>query len=168
MTSAVTAAGPGLTAVRWWDVPELVELERALFPDDAWTATAWWSELAQSASRTYVLLRDDVSGRVAGYAGVAVTGAVADVMTVAVSPHRRGCGLGRRLVDALVVVAADRGAHQMVLEVRADNVAAQRLYAAAGFERIAVRRGYYRGVDAWVLRRRPLVSGAAAVGSVQA
>jgi ribosomal-protein-alanine N-acetyltransferase len=42
----------------------------------------------------------------------------------------------------------------VLLDVRADNVAAQALYARAGFERIAVRRGYYRpgGTDALVLR----------------
>ncbi len=42
--------------------------------------------------------------------------------------------------------------------MRADNVAAQRLYERHGFKRIAVRRGYYRtadgSVDAWVMRRR--------------
>jgi ribosomal-protein-alanine N-acetyltransferase len=42
----------------------------------------------------------------------------------------------------------------VLLEVRADNAAAQALYAGAGFERIGVRRGYYRpgGTDALVLR----------------
>jgi ribosomal-protein-alanine N-acetyltransferase len=43
----------------------------------------------------------------------------------------------------------------VLLEVRADNEPAQRLYERLGFERIAVRRGYYQpGVDGWVLRRR--------------
>jgi [ribosomal protein S18]-alanine N-acetyltransferase len=40
--------------------------------------------------------------------------------------------------------------------VRAENTVAQQLYARHGFERIGVRRGYYRpgGTDAHVLRRR--------------
>jgi ribosomal-protein-alanine N-acetyltransferase len=45
-----------------------------------------------------------------------------------------------------------------VLEVRADNEPAIALYRREGFERIAVRRRYYEpeGVDAWIMRRRPL------------
>jgi ribosomal-protein-alanine N-acetyltransferase len=41
-----------------------------------------------------------------------------------------------------------------VLEVRASNTAAQRLYAGAGFERRGKRRGYYAdGEDAIVMGR---------------
>ena len=45
-----------------------------------------------------------------------------------------------------------------MLEVRADNAAAIRLYRRHGFERLAVRRGYYQpgDVDAWVMRLRPV------------
>ena len=44
----------------------------------------------------------------------------------------------------------------VLLEVRAENTAAQSLYEKAGFERIGIRRGYYRpgGTDALVLRLR--------------
>jgi ribosomal-protein-alanine N-acetyltransferase len=150
-------APAGLQLVRWWDLPELVEQERVLFAEDAWSEATWWGELAQGAARRYLLDRDPASGAVLGYAGVALNGPDADVMTVAVAPAAQGRGLGRRLTEALVDVAADAGASQLLLEVRADNVPAQRLYARSGFERIAVRRGYYRdGVDAWILRRRPL------------
>jgi [ribosomal protein S18]-alanine N-acetyltransferase len=187
--------GPGLNPdprpVRWWDVPELVALERRLFGDDAWSEATWWGELAQvpaaarppssgrpsplvhgdvasggpeatpvhgsARGRRYLVDRDPASGAVRGYAGVALNGPDADVMTVAVAPEEQGHGLGRRLTEALVDVAADEGASQLLLEVRADNALAQRLYARLGFERIAVRRGYYAGgVDAWIMRRRPL------------
>ena len=147
----------GLQPVRWWDVPELVVLEHVLFKEDAWSEPTWWGELAQGPARRYLLDRDPASGAVRGYAGVALNGSDADVMTVAVAPGAQGRGLGRRLTQALVDVAADAGASQLLLEVRADNLPAQRLYAGTGFERIAVRRRYYRdGVDAWILRRRPL------------
>ena len=146
-----------LEPVRWWDLPELVALERRLFADDAWSEATWWGELAQSGSRRYLLERDPTSGAVRGYAGIAVNGPDADVMTVAVAPDAQGHGVGGYLLAALVDAAAESGATQLLLEVRADNVPAQRLYARTGFERIAVRRGYYSGgVDAWILRRRPL------------
>jgi ribosomal-protein-alanine N-acetyltransferase len=44
----------------------------------------------------------------------------------------------------------------MLLEVRADNERAQRLYARYGFEQIARRRGYYGDTDGLVMRLRPL------------
>lgn len=160
-----------LRPVRWWDVEPLVELERVLFGADAWTAPTWWSELAQP-NRWYTCVQlPERAGEIAGYAGAAVNGAQADVMTIAVATWAQGRGLGAQLLDALVGAVADRGASELLLEVRSDNTAAQRLYARHGFERIAVRRGYYQpggahgssGADAWIMRLRPVrpaVSGA--------
>lgn len=140
--------------VRWWDVEQLAALERELFDSDAWSAETWWSELA-ATGRWYACAVDE-GDRVAGYAGASVSGSEADVMTIAVAPWAQGQGLGGRLLTALVDAVRERGATQLMLEVRADNAAAQRLYARHGFERIAVRRGYYDGLDAWIMRLRPL------------
>jgi ribosomal-protein-alanine N-acetyltransferase len=145
-----------LRPMRWWDVEPALPLEQALFGAEAWTAETWWAELAQPG-RHYVVghTPDD---ELVGYAGVLVSGAEADVMTVAVDPRHQGSGHGRVLMRHLLDVAAGRGAQQVLLEVRADNLAAQRVYERLGFERIAVRRGYYRSaegsVDAWVMRLR--------------
>jgi ribosomal-protein-alanine N-acetyltransferase len=64
------------------------------------------------------------------------------------------------LLDALVAEAARQGATSVLLEVRADNPAAIRLYERTGFERIAVRRRYYQpgDIDAHVMRLRPVPS----------
>jgi ribosomal-protein-alanine N-acetyltransferase len=143
-----------LRSMRWWDVEALLPLERRLFPDDPWSAELFWSELAGvPATRWYVVAED--AGEPVGYAGLRVVD-VAEVQTLGVAPHRRREGLGSLLLRALLGEAERRGAREVLLEVRADNVAAQRLYAAAGFERLAVRRGYYAGgrVDAIVLRAR--------------
>lgn len=156
-----------LRPLRWWDVASLVPLERQLFDADAWSAETWWGELAQGARRWYrVVELAERPGEVAGYAGVALNGPDADVMTVAVAPWAQGRGVGGVLVRALVGAASQAGAAQLVLEVRADNAAAQRVYARHGFERIAVRRGYYDGIDAWVMRLRPVRAVTAGMGSV--
>jgi len=146
---------PLLRAMRWWDVEEVVALERTLFGETAWSAEAFWSELA-APGRWYVVAQDG-DGPVLGYAGLAATGGDdADVQTVAVAPEAQGRGLGGALVDALVARARTRGATAVLLEVRADNERAQRLYAARGFTRIGVRRRYYQpgDVDALVMRLR--------------
>jgi ribosomal-protein-alanine N-acetyltransferase len=150
----IVVMGVTLRRMRWWDLEAVHALETALFPDP-WSVETFWSELAHvPESRHYVVAEDD--GEVVGYAGMVATGHQADVQTVAVRADRQGRGLGGELLRALLDEARRRGAGEVFLEVRAENVAAQELYARHGFERIGVRRGYYRpgGTDAFVLRLR--------------
>ncbi|MDE9367186.1 ribosomal protein S18-alanine N-acetyltransferase [Luteipulveratus sp. YIM 133132] len=142
-----------LREMRWQDIDRLVELERELFADDAWTANSWWGELAGRPRRAYVVAEREE--KVVGYAGVDQGGDVADVMTVAVAPGAQGSGLGQRLLDWMVTTATGSGAESLMLEVRADNAPARKLYDRNGFEQISVRRRYYQpgDVDALILRR---------------
>ncbi|GAB4063472.1 ribosomal protein S18-alanine N-acetyltransferase [Angustibacter speluncae] len=147
------STAPALRPLRWWDVPAVHALEEQLFDPDTWSPETFWAELA-APGRWYVLA--ERAGEVVGYAGLAASGAEADVQTVAVAPSAQGTGVGRVLLDALVAEAARRGAAAVLLEVRADNVAARTLYERTGFERIGVRRRYYQpgDVDAHVMRLR--------------
>ena len=52
---------------------------------------------------------------------------------IVVAPARRGQGLGRTLVDALLAWGQDGGAHTAYLSVMRDNAVALRLYAGRGF-----------------------------------
>jgi ribosomal-protein-alanine N-acetyltransferase len=142
--------------MRWWDVAAAHRLEVELFPDP-WSVETFWSELAHVPETRYYVVATDGT-MVAGYAGLAVAGGTADVQTVAVAAGLQGRGLGRRLLEDLLAEARRRDAVEVLLEVRSENEAAQRLYATAGFERIGVRRGYYQpgGTDAVVMRLRRL------------
>ena len=166
-----------IAAMRWWHLERLAALDAQLFGPDVWSVETFWSELA-APDRYFVVARpagtadrpDPTTEPILGYAGIALggragTGAPADVQTVAVAPHVQGRGIGRLLVEHLIVAAARRGAGSLLLEVRADNRSAITLYQSVGFERLSVRRGYYRpGLDAWVMRLRPL-PGATTTGS---
>jgi ribosomal-protein-alanine N-acetyltransferase len=139
--------------LRWTDIDAVVSLERELFPDDAWSPASLWSELAARPRRCYVVTEDD-EGAVAGYAGVDLGGEVADVMTMAVARRAQGSGLGRRLLEELVARAEADHAAYLMLEVRADNQPARKLYESRGFDLLSVRRRYYQpgDVDAHVMR----------------
>ena len=141
-----------LREMTWRDIPALAELEPALFADDAWSEQSWWAELAARPRRSYVVVEQ--GGAVVGYAGVDRGGEVADVMTLAVATAAQGQGVGKVLMDWLIVEARRGGAEHLMLEVRADNVAAQRLYSMAGFVMLTVRRRYYQpgDVDAHIMR----------------
>ncbi|MFR9676317.1 ribosomal protein S18-alanine N-acetyltransferase [Streptomyces sp. TR06-5] len=145
--------------MRWWDIAPVLGLEAALFPQDAWTAGMFWSELAHArgpgATRRY-LVAEAADGTLAGYGGLAAVDGTGDIQTIGVLPRHEGTGLGARLLTALLTAAEDDFACDAVLlEVRVDNERAQRLYRRFGFETIGVRRGYYQpgNIDAHVMRR---------------
>jgi ribosomal-protein-alanine N-acetyltransferase len=136
--------------MRWWHIDAVTALERELF-DDAWSAEMFWNELAQGASRTYLVVEED--GAVVGYAGLADMGDEAYVQTIGVTRTHQGRGLGARLLQALLDDAERRGAPRVGLEVRVDNAPAIALYERFGFRGIAVRKRYYQpsGTDALVM-----------------
>jgi ribosomal-protein-alanine N-acetyltransferase len=144
-----------LREMTWTDIPVLARLDAELFAHDAWTEPTWWAELAARPRRDYlVAVADD--GLIGAYAGLDLGGDVADVMTIAVTAAYRGSGWGDRLLAVLVERATASGASGLMLEVRADNAPARRLYARHGFEQLSVRRRYYQpgDVDALVLRKQ--------------
>ncbi|WP_051045939.1 ribosomal protein S18-alanine N-acetyltransferase [Nocardiopsis alkaliphila] len=133
------------------DVPAVMELERRLFPLDAWSEGVLRDELAETATRHYVVAETD--GRLVGDAGLRFVPPEGDVQTMAVAEDAWGRGIGRALLTELLDQAAARGVTETFLEVRSDNPRAQDLYRRFGFIELGVRRGYYKGADAIVMRR---------------
>lgn len=70
-----------------------------------------------------------------------------ELLTIAVDPDYRQRGIGAGLMTAFLTEATARGARHAFLEVAADNLAAQRLYAASAWQNAGRRRGYYRAKD---------------------
>ena len=66
------------------------------------------------------------------------------VNNVAVRPEHRRLRIGENLLRAVLMWGREQGSAQAVLEVRAQNIAAQKLYQACGFEVIGRRRRYYK------------------------
>ncbi|MFD4555553.1 ribosomal protein S18-alanine N-acetyltransferase [Streptomyces sp. NPDC058469] len=149
--------------MRWWDIDPVLELEKDLFPEDAWSRGMFWSELAHArgaeATRRYLVAEvdgeeTDSGVRVIGYAGLATTGDQADIQTIAVARDHWGTGLGSTLLTELLTAASEFECAEVMLECRVDNVRAQKLYERFGFAPIGFRRGYYQpgNVDALVMR----------------
>lgn len=136
------------------DAGRCAELEALLFPgDDPWPTAAFVRELAAEHNH-YVAAR---AGHILiGYGGIARLGRTPpfeyEIHTIGVDPAYQGRGIGRRLLDALLEIAADSVVH---LEVRTDNETAIALYRSAGFTEVGLRKRYYRisGADAYTMRR---------------
>ena len=134
------------------DIPAVDALEKAMFPVDAWPTEMFYDELRQRDTRAYYVAEAS-DGTVIGYAGLMCVLPIADVQTIAVDAAHEGAGTGSRLLATLIDEAKVRGADDVLLEVRADNPRAQRLYLWFGFEQIHVRPRYYRdGADALIMR----------------
>lgn len=136
------------------DLAEVVEIEKALFPIDAWTDALFLAELAEvSISRDVSVAILD--SQLVGYASFRYVGKQGDVNTVAVASDQQGKGIGTALMDWLESQAVLRNVREIFLEVRSDNEAAIKMYATRGYERIDIRRNYYGNtIDANIMRKR--------------
>ncbi len=147
----MTVTIDGLTEA---DADRCAELEAILFPgDDPWPTVAFVRELAADHNH-YVAAREDDS--LIGYGGISRLGRTPpfeyEIHTIGVDPAYQGRGIGRRMLDALLDIAADSVVH---LEVRTDNDTAIALYHSVGFTEVGLRKRYYRisGADAYTMRR---------------
>jgi ribosomal-protein-alanine N-acetyltransferase len=84
----------------------------------------------------------------------------AELESVVVASAARRAGVGRALCTAVLHWAGERGATEILLEVRASGIAAIALYTSLGFTKIGRRPRYYRDpADDAVLMRLPRVAG---------
>lgn len=122
------------------DVDGVQVVERASFPLP-WPANAFRHELTQNKNARYIVARD--GERIVAYAGLWLMVDEAHITTFAVLPEARRRRIGERLLQRLFEIAHEMKAEWLTLEVRASNLAAQRLYEKYGFRRAGVRRRYY-------------------------
>jgi ribosomal-protein-alanine N-acetyltransferase len=136
------------------DLREVLKLEKALFPIDAWTEELFLGELAEvSISRDISVAVLD--SQIVGYASFRYVGKQGDVNTVAVASDQQGKGIGTALMDWLESQAVLRNVREIFLDVRSDNEPALKMYTGRGYERIDIRRNYYGNtIDANVMRKR--------------
>ena len=153
MSAAVEHLPPQLRAMRQEDVPTVAALEKAAY-EFPWSAGIFRDCLL--AGYTAVILEAD--GETVGYAVMSVAAGEAHLLNICIVERLRRRGIARRLLQHMLELAVQAGAERLFLEVRPSNKAAMRLYRAAGFDVIGVRRGYYRAMggneDAVVLVRR--------------
>jgi ribosomal-protein-alanine N-acetyltransferase len=135
------------------DIDLVLVYEEVMFGTEAWSRVAYLEEIADTELRHYLVAESD-DGEILGDGGLLTVAETAQIVTVGVFPYARRQGVGRVLVRALVDEARRRQADEVLLEVRVDNEAAQKLYDSEGFSMIGIRKGYYDHgrVDAVVMR----------------
>ena len=66
-----------------------------------------------------------------------------EIMTICTHPDYRRQGVARNLLNAMIDYARLVKATKIFLEVRSDNIPAQKLYERIGFTVSGLRKGYY-------------------------
>ncbi len=135
---AIAARVP--TAPHWPDF----EFRRMLTvaEDDPRRCGAW---VATSCTPSEAAAQD--AAMVQGFAMASHAGGTAEIEAVVTSPGYRRKGVGSALLGAAIAWSRGAGAKQLLLEARASNGEALRLYSRLGFEQDGLRRGYYRNPD---------------------
>jgi ribosomal-protein-alanine N-acetyltransferase len=90
----------------------------------------------------------EYGGVIAGYGIFTAAAGESHLLNLSIDERWQRHGYGRALLLHHVNLARSLGASSLLLEVRPSNTAARALYAAEGFEQIAVRHGYYPAGDA--------------------
>ena len=136
--SAVLKDVPELHAMREADIAEVLAIEGAIYTHP-WTH----GNFADSLRAGYDCCTWRLNGELVGYFILMAAAGEAHLLNLSVAARHQRRGHGTALLRQAAAIARERGAHNMFLEVRPSNRAAQDLYTRFGFRKIAVRRDYY-------------------------
>jgi len=125
-------------------LPEHLEewqrIEQASF-SDPWSRRQMEEELSRKDAWYAALMEGE---KLVGYGGMYVVLDEGNITNIAVDKSYRRKNGGRMLVEAILAEARARGLSFVTLEVRESNAAAIGLYEVCGFNRVGLRKGYYR------------------------
>ncbi len=84
-----------------------------------------------------------IGAELIGHGVLQVAADEAHILNLCIDQNWQHRGLGRQLLEHLMLIGRSAGAGTMFLEVRPSNPRAQDMYLAAGFNEVGLRPGYY-------------------------
>jgi len=118
-------------------LPAIQRLQQACF-GETWTDALWQKQLLSPRTRIW-----GPGDPILGYALFSTILDEAELLQIAIDPTEQGRGLAEALLRFSMEQLAEEGVTRLMLEVRASNQRAIRLYERLGFERDSVRKNYY-------------------------
>ncbi len=122
-------------------IPMVADIEKQSF-SIPWSEDAFVESLSYEHAIFIVAVVQD-TGEVAGYAGMYKVFNEGDITNIAVHPKHRGCGIGNKILRALINKAKEIDIKDIILEVRQSNDTAIHLYEKNGFKNIGIRKNFY-------------------------
>ncbi|MEI4508827.1 GNAT family N-acetyltransferase [Sphingopyxis sp. CCNWLW253] len=135
-----------LATARVGDLAAVMRVMEAAFEPaygEAWSGAQLLTLFALPSARVCLAWDGD---HACGFSAARIAGPESELLLLAVDPQFRSRGIGALLIDDWQAWAAEQGAEDYFLEMRADNDAVH-LYGSAGFAECGRRPAYYRGND---------------------
>ncbi len=124
------------------DLDAIMQIEPTIY-SHPWTRGNF-SDSLNSGYSAWVMQESAVkNSEIIGYALMMMVMDEAHLLNLSIAKHRQKQGLGRYLLEHMIVLAKRHKAANMFLEVRPSNISAIALYENMAFCEMAVRRGYY-------------------------
>ena len=122
------------------DATGISELEDMIF-NDAWSYRDVQDLICTEGGMCFCAIDGD---EVIAYVIGRLIAPEGEIYRIAVREDKRGRGIGYRLLDYSVKTSKGHGLERLFLEVRSQNIPAIKLYTSYGFQRIGLRKGYYK------------------------
>ena len=121
------------------DIETVLDIERESNPFP-WTINNF-KDCLNKGYYSLVLKEDK---KVIGFAILSVSTEESHLLNIGLTSAKRGQGLGRDLLEKMVIAAEVMGSKEMFLEVRISYTVAIVLYKALDFKEVGLRKNYYR------------------------
>ena len=146
----------GANAENQTTVQAVAVIEATVQVQDAWDYQALTDLLAQASISLLVVANKN---EVVGYCLYQVMFEQAEILRIGTHPEHQRQGIASQLFVRLNEQLQQQQIESLLLEVRADNVAAIALYQQQGFRVIHQRQGYYQqpqqpAIDALIMQRQ--------------
>lgn len=125
------------------DLAAWLTIEHACFPDPL-SEQQLLAQLTQVRNRCFGLFK---LNQLVGFAVFSTVLDEAELLQIAIAPDQQGRGLAATLLIQSIDTLQQAGTIRFMLEVRASNVAAIRLYEKLDFNEDGRRKGYYPAPD---------------------
>lgn len=134
------------------DLDILLKIEMTCFVSP-WNEEQLLYELNENPVSNFFIA--EVNGQVVGFYDYWVTFDSATISQIAVLPEYRRKGIGSFLLQEIIDDCSAKRVMNITLEVRKDNINAQKLYKKLGFKEILIKTAYYsNGDDAIYMMRK--------------
>jgi len=140
------------------DLPTILAIAQESPTAAHWSDAVYRAMIAREDERRNLLVAEK-DGVVVGLSVTASTGIEWELENIVVAKGLRGRGIGRQLLQAIVVSARAAGAQELHAEIRESNPAINNFYKPLGFQEIGRRTKYYTLPHEDAILMRLLISG---------